>query len=409
MKILTLNTGSSSLKYRLSEPDRESTLADGLIERIGAADSSISHEARGEHVTKSLPVADHRQAFDLMVGYLTSPERGVIQSLSEIAAVGHRVVHGGDKFFDSVEISDEVLRTIHEFEDLAPLHNPINLLGIAIARQFFPGIPHVAVFDTAFHQTMPRTAYLYAIPLELYDKHRIRRYGFHGTSHRYVSSRAARILRRPAAKLRMITCHLGNGCSMAAIRDGKSVDTSMGFTPLEGLVMGTRSGDIDPSIVFFLINKRGYDLEAVEEILNRKSGILGISGISNDMKTVIEASQEGDERARLALDIFAYRVKKYIGAYTAVLGGLDCLVFTAGIGERSPDVRRLICSDLEDLGIAIDPELNAKCIATEMVISRRNSPVKVVVVPTNEEQVIASETYRILSGKGGKIHEALRV
>jgi len=402
MKILTLNTGSSSLKYRLSEPDRGSILADGLIERIGATDSSISHEAQGKQTTKSLPVADHRQAFDLMVSHLTAPEGGVIRSLSEIAAVGHRVVHGGDRFFDSVEISDEVLRTIHEFEDLAPLHNPINLLGIAIARQRLPGIPHVAVFDTAFHQTMPRTAYLYAIPLELYDKHRIRRYGFHGTSHRYVSSRAARILRRPLAKLRIITCHLGNGCSITAVKDGKSIDTSMGFTPLEGLVMGTRSGDIDPSVVFFLVSKRGYDLETVEEILNRRSGILGISGISNDMKTVIEASREGDERAELALEIFAYRVKKYIGAYTAILGGLDCLVFTAGIGERSPDMRRLICSGLEDLGIAIDPRLNGKCIATEMVISKRDSRVKVVVVPTDEEQVIASETYRVVSGMGGR-------
>ncbi len=402
MKILTLNTGSSSLKYRLSEPDRGTILVDGLIERIGEPQSNVKHEARGQRILRTLPIADHREAFDLMLELLLGSEGGVIRSLSEIAAVGHRVVHGGDKFFESVVISDETLRAMHEFDDLAPLHNPINLLGVTIARRLLPSVPHVAVFDTAFHQTMPKVAYLYAIPLELYDKHRIRRYGFHGTSHGYVSQRAAEVIGKPLEKLRMITCHLGNGCSMTAIREGRSVDTSMGFTPLEGLVMGTRSGDVDPSVVFFLVSKRGYDLEAVEDILNRKSGLLGISGISNDMKTVIEASREGNERAKLAMEVFAYRVKKYIGAYIAVLGGLDCLVFTAGIGERSPEMRGLICSEMEHLGIVIDPDLNAGCIAREAIISRPGSQVKVVVVPTDEEKVIASETYRVLSRIGEK-------
>lgn len=401
MKILTLNTGSSSLKYRISEPDLELILADGFIERIGEQNSRISQDANGGRITKELCVQDLKQAFEIMVKHLIDPSHGAIESMSEIQAVGHRVVHGGDRFYEATEISEEVLETIREFEDLAPLHNPINLLGIKIARERLPHVPHVAVFDTAFHQTMPKTAYLYAVPLELYEKHRVRRYGFHGTSHSYVSRRAALILHIPIEELRMITCHLGNGCSMAAIKGGKSVDTTMGFTPLEGLVMGTRSGDIDPSVAFFLVNKRGYGLEEVEEILNKRSGILGISGLSNDVKTVLNSSREGNERAKLALEIFAYRVKKYIGAYMAILGGLDCLVFTAGIGERSPEMRALICSGLEDLGLNLDPGLNQECRASEMVISQEDSSVRIVVVPTDEEHVIASETYRIASSKVG--------
>ena len=399
MKILTLNTGSSSLKYRLSEARRESYIADGLIERIGSDQSSISHDTPEGRVTMARKASDHREAFKLMVRCLTDPEIGVLSDLDEIDAVGHRVVHGGDRFYESTEITPEVIKAIRDFEDLAPLHNPINLLGIRIARELLPKVPHVAVFDTAFHQTMPRTAYLYAIPLELYDRYRIRRYGFHGTSHRYVSRRAAKMIGRPIRTLKMITCHLGNGCSMAALKGGRSIDTTMGFTPLEGLVMGTRSGDIDPSVVFFLVNKRGYDMEKVERLLNKESGVLGISGLTNDVKTVLEASREGNERARLALDIFSYRVKKYIGAYMAALGGLDCLVFTAGIGERSAEMRKLICSGLEDLGIRLDQNINRRCFACEMVVSAEDSPVKVAVVPTDEEHVIASETYRIASRK----------
>ncbi len=397
MKILTLNTGSSSLKYRLSEAQLGEFLADGLIERIGSDESSVTHETKSGKVSANAHVADHREAFDLMIEYLTGERTGVIEKLDEIDAVGHRVVHGGNKFYDSAEITDQVMDAIREFEDLAPLHNPINLLGIRIAKQKLPDVPHVAVFDTAFHQTMPRTAYLYAIPLELHRDHKIRRYGFHGTSHAFVSSRAARLIGRPLEELKMITCHLGNGCSMAAISGGRSVDTTMGFTPLEGLVMGTRCGDIDPSVVFFLVDKRGYTLEKVEEILNKRSGVLGISGLSNDVKTVLEASHAGKERALLALEIFAYRVKKYIGAYMAALGGLDCLVFTAGIGERSAEMRSRICSGLEKLGVSLDEKLNEDCFACEMEISSKDSAIKVAVIPTDEEFVIASETYRIAS------------
>ncbi len=396
MKILTLNTGSSSLKYRLSDPDRGKVLADGLIERIGAPNSSFSQRTYRGTLAKETQIATHNDAFRMMLDHLLNPETGVIQRLSEIEAVGHRVVHGGDRFYESVEVTDEVLRVIQEFEDLAPLHNPVNLLGMRIAMEFFPGVPHVAVFDTAFHQTMPRTSYLYAIPLKLYETHRIRRYGFHGTSHRYVSNRALEILGKSPRGYRMITCHLGNGCSMAAIRDGEVVDTSMGFTPLEGLVMGTRSGDLDPSVIFFLVAKRGYDLEDVEEMLNKSSGLFGISGISNDVKTLLEASHQGNDRARLALEVFAYRARKYIGAYMAAIGGLDCLIFTAGIGERSAEMRALICEGLEGLGIQIDPDRNGKCVATEMKISRDDSPVTVLVIPTDEEQVIATETHRIV-------------
>lgn len=397
MKVLTINTGSSSLKYRLSDPSEQAVLASGLIERIGADSSAVKHESAGMTTSRELEIPDHRRAFEVMTDLLTGPESGVIGGIDEVDAVGHRVVHGGDRFYESAEITDEVQEAIREFQDLAPLHNPINLLGIEIAKELLPGIPHVAVFDTAFHQSMPETAYLYAIPYRMYRENRIRKYGFHGTSHWYVSRRAASLLDLPLERARMVTCHLGNGCSVAAVDGGRSIDTSMGFTPLEGLVMGTRSGDLDPSIVFFLVNKRGYRLAEVEDLLNRRSGILGISGISNDVKTVLEAAKGGDDRASLALEIFAYRVKKYIGAYLAILEGLDCLVFTAGIGERSPDLRRMICNDLGHLGIRLDPDLNRRCVGEEMVISPEGSGVKVVVVPTDEEEVIAQETHRIAS------------
>ena len=396
MKILTLNTGSSSLKYRLSEPDRGVVLSDGLIERIGTGEASVSHNAAGRRLTEPVSAPDHRSAFNVMLRYLSHPQYGAVDSLHQIDAVGHRVVHGGDRFFQSVEIDSDVLRAIEEFEELAPLHNPINLLGIRIARELLPNVPHVAVFDTAFHHAMPLEAHLYALPMRFYRDYKIRRYGFHGTSHRYVSRRAAEILSTPIQRLKMITCHLGNGCSMAAIKGGRSIDTSMGFTPLEGLVMGTRSGDIDPSIIFYLVNRRGFDLERVEKILNKESGLLGLSGISNDMKVLIDHMKQGSQAARLAIDVFVYRVKKYIGAYTAALGGLDCLVFTAGIGERSPLIRERICKGLEYLGVKIDDALNQRCQSCESIISSEDSRVKVVVVPTDEEAVIAEETYRVV-------------
>ncbi len=396
MRVLTLNTGSSSLKYRLSEPDKGVILADGLVERIGASEASIEHTAGGKRIVCRVKAPNHKAAFNIMLSYLTHPEFGAVEELGQIEAVGHRVVHGGDRFFESVEIDPDVIQAIEEFEELAPLHNPINLLGIRIAKEFLPDVPHVAVFDTAFHQTMPVEAHTYALPIRFYRDHRIRRYGFHGTSHRYVSRRAAQILSTPLAELRMITCHLGNGCSLAAIKGGRSIDTSMGFTPLEGLVMGTRSGDIDPSIVFYLVNRRGYDLARVEEILNRESGLLGLSGISNDMKVLIDHMKHGSEAARLAVDVFVYRVKKYIGAYAAILGGLDCLVFTAGIGERSPLIRERICRGLEHLGIEIDAKLNQECVSRESIISPPHSRVKVVVIPTDEEAVIAEETYNVV-------------
>ncbi len=405
MRILTLNTGSSSLKYRLSEVEEgnDDVLAEGIVERIGTPKSALSHQAGDRRIIRELSIRDHREAFNAAMECLLDPECGVIGELEGIEAVGHRVVHGGDRFYESVLISEDVIRVIGEFEDLAPLHNPINLLGIGIAMDALEGIPHVAVFDTAFHQTIPRAAHLYALPLEMYQKHRIRRYGFHGTSHQYVSMRAAELLERDLGDLRIITCHLGNGCSMAAIKGGESRDTTMGFTPLEGLVMGTRSGDVDPSIVFYLVNRQGYDLEEVEEMLNKQSGVLGVSGLTNDVKTLIEASRSGNDRATLALEIFAYRVRKYIGAYMAALGGLDCLVFTAGIGERSAYMRDMICSGLEELGISLDPRLNSSCYASEMLISREGMPTKVAVIPTDEEHMIALETYRIASRGGADV------
>lgn len=405
MRILILNTGSSSLKYRLSDVEEgdDHVLAEGIVERIGTSKSSLSHQSGERRMARELPIKDHREAFNAAMDCLTDSECGVIRELESIEAVGHRVVHGGDRFYESVLISEDVIRAIDQFGDLAPLHNPINLLGIHIATDALGGIPHVAVFDTAFHQTIPETAHIYALPLEMYHKYRIRRYGFHGTSHQYVSMRAAELLGRNLRDLRIITCHLGNGCSMAAIEGGESRDTTMGFTPLEGLVMGTRSGDIDPSIVFYLVNSQGFSLEEVEDMLNKESGVLGVSGLTNDIKTLIEASRSGNDRATLALEIFAYRVRKYMGAYIAVLGGLDCLVFTAGIGERSAYMRELICSGLEELGISLDPGLNSSCYASEMVISKEGMRTKVVVIPTDEEHMIALETYRIASRGGADV------
>jgi acetate kinase len=396
MKILVINCGSSSLKYSLFDMDKEAVLAKGLIERIGEAHGArCKHKsARGKH-SAVVAAPDHEAALNHMVRLLTDPETGVIKSLDEIGAVGHRVVHGGEAFADSTKVDEKVMAVVAEQAALAPLHNPPNLMGIRAARKVFTHAPHVAVFDTAFHETMPPKAFLYGIPYELYEKRHVRRYGFHGTSHRFVGRRAAEILGKPFERFTGITCHLGNGCSLAAIKEGKSVDTTMGLTPLEGLMMGTRSGDIDAALVFFLNRQAEMTVDQIDSMLNRKSGLLGVSGVSNDMRTLIEAAEKGNRRAKLALEMFAYRVRKYIGAYLAVLNGADAVVFTGGIGERDPAQREMICSGLENLGIEMDKELNARIIAQEALISAPGSRIKVMVVPTNEELEIARETLEI--------------
>lgn len=394
-KILVVNCGSSSIKYKLFDADLLTGVASGLLERIGSRPAVLKHEVRGIVSRSEVDVSNHRQGLELILRVLLDAEPKAIASLEEIVAVGHRVVHGGDSFFEATVVDEKVLEALRKWAYLAPLHNPPNIAGIEAARSLLPKVPQVAVFDTAFHQTMPETAYLYAIPYELYEKFGIRRYGFHGTSHRYVAHRAAEILGEPLEKLRMVTCHLGNGCSITAIKNGRSIDTSMGFTPLEGLVMGTRSGDIDPSIVFYLIGE-GFSPREVEDILNKKSGLLGVSGVSNDIRDVEREAEAGSKRARLALDIFAYRAKKYIGAYTVVLGGLDILVFTGGIGENDPLIRRMICDNMSFLGLMIDEDANRVTVGRTGVISSRQSRVKVLVIPTDEELAIAEETRKHL-------------
>ncbi|MEM2931162.1 MAG: acetate kinase, partial [Thermoproteota archaeon] len=366
-------------------------VASGLLERIGSKPAVLRHEVGGSVTRSEVNVSSHRQGLGLILEALLKAEPRAVESLEGIVAVGHRVVHGGDAFFKSALVDEKVLETLREWAHLAPLHNPPNIAGIEAARSLLPRVPQVAVFDTAFHQTMPEKAYLYAIPYELYEKFGIRRYGFHGTSHKYVAHKAAELLGQPIEKLRIVTCHLGNGCSITAVKNGRSVDTSMGFTPLEGLVMGTRSGDIDPSIVFYLVGK-GFSPGEVEELLNKRSGLLGLSGISNDIRDVEREAGAGGRRARLALEIFAYRVRKYIGAYAAVLNGIDVLVFTGGIGENDPLIREIICGDMEFLGLAIDTEVNANLVGKTGVISSEQSKVKVLVIPTDEELAIAEET-----------------
>lgn len=394
-KILVVNCGSSSIKYKLFEEGPLKDVASGLLERIGNRPAILKHEVKGVVTKMEVDVSDHRQGLEFILKVLLNTEPRAIESLDEIIAVGHRVVHGGDVFFESTLVDEKVLQVLQGWSRLAPLHNPPNIAGIKAAQSLLPRTPQVAVFDTAFHQTMPETAYLYAIPYELYEKHGIRRYGFHGTSHKYVVHKAAEILGEPIERLRMITCHLGNGCSITAVKNGKSIDTSMGFTPLEGLVMGTRSGDIDPSIVFYLINQ-GIPPKEVEELLNRKSGLLGISGVSNDIRDVEREAGAGNKRAKLALEIFAYRAKKYIGAYAAALGGMDVLVFTGGIGENDPLMRKMICSDMEFLGLKINDRANAAVVGKTGIISDEESRVKVLVIPTDEEFAIAEETRKCL-------------
>ncbi len=394
MIILVLNAGSSSIKYQLYRMPEGVVLAKGIVERIGEGNSRLSHSWGGRKHVAEVKVQDHVQGMGVILETLVHPEFGVIKDASEIEAVGHRVVHGGEEFTGSVVITDEVIRSIEKYADLAPLHNPPNLVGINAARKSLPAARQVACFDTAFHTTIPPVAHLYALPHEIYEKYRVRRYGFHGTSHRYVARRYAQIAGKDKYGVNVITCHLGNGCSITAVRNGRSVDTSMGLTPLEGLVMGTRSGDFDPAILFYLADK-GVGLKDLNVMCNKKSGLLGISGKSNDMRNLIQLAEGGDRRAELAIDIFCYRVKKYIGAYAAVLGTLDAVIFTGGIGENAAGVRARICEGLEPLGIRLDPGRNRAVAGGEAPISAADSRVQVYVIPTDEEAAIAKDTYAL--------------
>lgn len=396
MKILVLNCGSSSLKYQLIDMENEDVLAKGLCERIGIDGSNLNHTPYGKNsVTFTKPMKDHTDAVQMVIDALLNPDYGVIKSVDEISAVGHRVVHGGEFFSSSVVITDEVKKAIEACNELAPLHNPPNLIGINACEKLMPNTPQVAVFDTAFHQTMPNKSYLYAIPYKYYTKYKIRRYGFHGTSHKFVSNQAAEMLKKPIESLKIITCHLGNGASIAAIENGKVVDTSMGFTPLEGLAMGTRSGDIDPAVISFLMNKENLSSKEIDNILNKESGVLGMSGVSSDFRDIEKASKEGNIQAKAALDVFYYRVAKYIGAYTAAMNGVDTIVFTAGVGENSSAVRKAVCNYIGFLGVNINEEANNKR-GSAIKISTNDSKVSVFVIPTNEELVIARDTKELL-------------
>jgi len=394
MKVLVINAGSSSIKYQLYDMPGEQVLAKGTVERIGDDQSRLTHRCGSETTTRQEPVADHKMAMQRILEILVDARVGAIGQLAEIATVGHRVVHGGEEFTGSMIVDDRVLASIEKFVDLAPLHNPHNLVGIRAAQAKLPGAVQVACFDTAFHTSIPEVAYMYALPYELYERYRIRRYGFHGTSHRYVARRAATLMERDKYRFNTITCHLGNGCSMAAVRNGRSVDTSMGFTPLEGLVMGTRSGDFDPAILFYLADK-GYDLAGLNALCNKKSGLLGISGASNDMRTLEQLAQEGNARARLAIEVYCYRVRKYIGAYLTLLNPLHAIVFTGGIGENSPLVRKLICQDLDHVGIRLDLQGNEAEGGRETTINTEDSKVKIMVIPTNEEEAIAGDAFAL--------------
>ena len=396
MKIIVLNCGSSSIKYQLFDMTNQQAIAKGLIDKIGLHGSYIKHETKGETVTLEGEIIDHQAGIEYMLGILTSKKRGSLKSFEEIDAVGHRVVHGGEKFNNSVLITEEVIQQITEVIDLAPLHNPPNLRGILAMKELLPAVPQVSAFDTAFHQTMPEYAYMYAIPYSLYIKYSIRRYGFHGTSHRYVSKRAAEILGKDIKDLKLITCHLGNGASITAVDKGISVDTSMGLTPVEGLIMGTRTGDLDLGVLTFIMNKEGINIQAANTLINKHSGMLGITGISSDMREIEKAAINGNERAKLGLNMYHYRIRKYICAYAAAMGGLDAVIFTGGIGENAPDSRKEICKDLSFLGIDFDDAKNAGLRGKEMTISSESSKVKILVVPTNEELVIAQDTELIV-------------
>ena len=395
MNVLVINCGSSSLKFQLINSESEAVLAKGLCERIGIDGRLTYQPAGGEKNVSEKAMPTHTEAIQFVIDALTDADTGVVKSLDEIGAVGHRVVHGGEKFAKSVVVTPEVKAAIAECNDLAPLHNPANLIGIEACEGLMPGTPQVVVFDTAFHQTMPEKAYMYGLPYEYYEKYKVRRYGFHGTSHSFVSKRVAEIVGKPYNATKTIVCHLGNGASVSAVLNGESVDTSMGLTPLEGLVMGTRSGDIDPAIMEFIAKKENLDIAGIMNVLNKKSGVEGVSGVSSDFRDLEAAAKAGNKRAELAIDVFAYRVAKYVGAYTAAMNGVDNIVFTAGIGENCTFVRTKVCSYLGYLGITIDEEANGKR-GEEIVISTPDSKVKVLVVPTNEELAIARETVALV-------------
>lgn len=400
MKVLVINAGSSSLKYQLYDMKDESVLASGRVERIGMDSSIVTHEPVDKPEVRIVSeILDHVTAVKRVIDMLTNPEFGAIKSLSEIEAVGHRVVHGGEAFSSSVLVTQDVKLEIRRLFDLAPLHNPAHMMGISAVETNLPDVPQAVVFDTAFHQTMPKSSYLYPIPTVLYRRHKIRRYGFHGTSHSYVSAQAANFLDKPLESLKMITCHIGNGASCTAILNGESFDTSMGMTPLEGLMMGTRSGDIDPAIVPFVMNKEELTLNEVNSMLNKHSGMLAISGISSDMREVTAAMVDGDKNAKLAFDMYVYRVKKYIGAYAAAMNGVDTIVFTAGVGENSSELRKAICDGISFLGIELDDEINNVRRKDIRAITTEGSKVKVLVVPTNEELLIARDTYYLVNEK----------
>ena len=397
MNVLVINCGSSSLKFQLINSDSEKCIAKGLCERIGIDGSQISYTpAGGDKETKVTPMPDHTEAIRLVLEALTNPKTGVVKSLDEIDAVGHRIVHGGEKFAQSTVIDDEVMKAIEECNDLAPLHNPANLIGINACKKLMPTTPMVAVFDTSFHQTMPEEAYMYGLPYEYYKKYKVRRYGFHGTSHSYVSKRAAELLGVPYESLKIIVCHLGNGASISAVKNGKCVDTSMGLTPLEGLIMGTRSGDIDPAILEYIAKKENMDLPALMNMLNKKSGVLGLSdGLSSDFRDLEDGYNKGDENAVRAMKTYCYHVAKYVGSYAAAMNGVDVIAFTAGIGENGPLVRELVCEHFGFLGVKLDHEANAKR-GVDLVVSTPDSKVKVMMIPTNEELAIARETVRLV-------------
>ena len=397
MKILVLNCGSSSIKYALYNMDDKSVMTSGGAERVGLDGAFVKVKLpNGEKKTVMHDIPEHTEGVKFIFSLLTDPEIGVIKDLNEIDAVGHRMVHGGEKFNKSVVLTDEVLKTFEECIDLAPLHNPANLKGVKAVSELMPGLPQVGVFDTAFHQTMPAHSYLYAIPYELYEKYGVRRYGFHGTSHRYVSKRVCDFLGVNPADKKVITCHIGNGGSIAAVDGGKCVDTSMGLTPLEGLMMGTRSGDIDGGAITFLEKKLGLDADGMSNLLNKKSGVLGITGISSDMREIESANDEGNERAKLALDMYSYRIKKYVRAYAAAMGGCDIIVFTAGVGENQASMREDVCKNMEYMGVKLDVEKNKTIRGEEAIISTPDSKVTVCVIPTDEELMIATDTMNLL-------------
>ena len=392
MKILVINCGSSSLKYQLIDMETEELMAKGLVERIGIEGSRIKHETIGkEKKTIETPMQDHKRALELVMESLTKEEYGAIKSLDEIDAVGHRVVHGGEDFAQSVIIDEKVLKGIEDNVEIAPLHNPPNIMGIKACQRLLPNVKQVAVFDTAFHQTMPAESYIYALPYEYYEKYKIRRFGFHGTSHKYITNRAAEMLGKDVNEVNLITCHLGNGSSICAVKNGKSIDTSMGFTPLEGLAMGTRCGDLDPAILPFLMEKENLSTDEINTLINKKSGVLGISGVSSDFRDIEAARDEGNKRAKLALDIFEKRVRGYIGSYMTELDHVDAIVFTAGVGENSIEMRESIVNGLKSLGIKIDTERN-NVRGEDKLISADDSSIKIFVIPTNEELMIARDT-----------------